>query len=178
MNITLNNGECAVVDDADFEVVHEVGFASGLIWRGTIADTTWAAKPRSHTTYAISRLGGTLELRLHRVVMNATADQMIDHINGNGLDCRRANLRIASAGENSANRKKSKNQSTSRYKGVALQKATRKWSAHIRIDGIKKHLGTYETEAEAAIAYNIAATQAFGEFAKLNEICELALSMS
>jgi hypothetical protein len=85
-----------------------------------------------------------------------------------------SNLRLADRQQNAANRcknKKYKNKPTSsQYKGVCWFKRDKKWLASIRIDNKNKHLGLFESEREAAAAYNQAAIDAFGDFAYLNEI--------
>ena len=125
----------------------------------------------SHKWYVNSRYvvrslpGGGKEL-LHRVIMNAKPDEIVDHINGNPLDNRRENLRIASGKQNQGNRKKSSGTS-SRYKGVSRQPNMR-WRAQIKIDGKQTSLGTYSTELEAAMAYDKKCIDTFGVFARIN----------
>ena len=125
----------------------------------------------SHTWYVNSRYvvrslpGGGKEL-LHRAIMQAKPDEIVDHINGDTLDNRRENLRIASGKQNQGNRRKAAGTS-SRYKGVCRQPNAR-WRAQIKIDGRQTSLGTYNTEIEAAMAYDRKALEVFGEFACLN----------
>lgn len=169
MELRLTTGEIAVIDDAEANRVHEVGFSCGLIWRGTIASMTWRGKKRRHTTYAVCTLAGALELRLHRVILDATAPQVIDHRDGNGLNCMRANLRTTGFSGNSQNRGKSSGKSST-FKGVSLHKQTGKWSAQIKMNRTKTHLGLFATEQEAAAAYDAASKELFGEFARPNAI--------
>jgi hypothetical protein len=92
---------------------------------------------------------------------------VVDHINGNGLDNRRENLRICSQALNCANAKKTKGK-TSRFKGVFWNRQSKKWCAQI---GNKKRnhiIGYFNSEARAAQAYNRKAKEFFGEFARLN----------
>lgn len=93
---------------------------------------------------------------------------LIDHINGDGRDNREANLRRASFSQNSQNRRKINRLCGSQYKGVWLDKKTRKWRVQICFGGRKKHLGYYSDEAEAARAYDAAALRYHGRFAKVN----------
>jgi hypothetical protein len=92
---------------------------------------------------------------------------LVDHANGNGLDNRRSNLRLATGTQNNANRRLASN-STSGFKGVNLYKRTGRWRAHIAIHRQQKHLGYFRTAEEAARAYDIAALALFGEFALIN----------
>lgn len=98
-----------------------------------------------------------------------TGYKMADHINGNGLDCRRSNMREAIGSQNNMNTKIYRN-NTSGYKGVTLVKDRKKWRARIQINNKYKSIGEYYNKDQAAIAYNIAALNYFGEFAKLNNV--------
>lgn len=96
---------------------------------------------------------------------------LVDHINGNGLDNRRSNLRLATAFQNLANM--AIRPHTSQYKGVSYYKhrtSYKKWVAEIRCNRKRVRLGAFESEIEAARAYNEAAKNLFGEFARLNPI--------
>lgn len=104
---------------------------------------------------------------LHRMLLNPCQGMVIDHINGNPSDCRKANLRISSQKQNSYNTRLSKNNRTG-YKGVSWDKCRKKYAACICINGETKHLGRYATKEEAADAYDRAASFYFGEFAFLN----------
>lgn len=166
--IYLQDGIIGTIDEADFEAIHTVEFTQGLLWTGRICDMAWRAKVKPHTQYVVCSLSSTIELRLHRVVMNAKQNQLIDHIDRNGLNNAKDNLRVASFVENSANRSKQSSETSSRYKGVSRQH--NKFCAAIRISGRKRHLGMFATEIEAAAAYNAAALSAWGDKAVLNAI--------
>lgn len=104
--------------------------------------------------------------RLHRLIMNVTDNKLVvDHMDGDTLNNRKENLRICTQGNNARNRSKTDRPLTSKYKGVFWNNA---WRAQIRVNYKKIHLGTFETEEAAAIAYNNSAIEHFGEFAKLN----------
>lgn len=92
-------------------------------------------------------------VRLHRFILNVEKGQIVDHINQNTFDNRKANLRIVNNSINSRNRKAKKN-SSSKYKGVYFRYDRNKWVAQIRINKKVKHLGIFETEIEAAKAYD------------------------
>ena len=91
----------------------------------------------------------------------------IDHINHNGLDNRRSNLRLATPAQNAANKRPIKG-AASRYKGVVWNKQIRRWAAGIKVDYQHRHLGYFRDEVSAAEAYDAAARESFGEFAYLN----------
>jgi hypothetical protein len=105
--------------------------------------------------------------RMHRYIIKAKDDEIVDHINNNKNDNRNCNLRIASAGLNAHNKTKSKNAS-SKYFGVSLRKNENKWRAQISIDGNQSSLGSFEKEIDAAKAYNKKAIELYKENANLN----------
>jgi len=95
---------------------------------------------------------------------------VVDHINGNTLDNRKQNLRICEQRFNAMNRGTRKPEGkTSRFKGVHLDKKSGLWVAAIRKDGHRTSLGYFDREIDAALAYNQAAPEYFGEFAQLND---------
>jgi len=113
--------------------------------------------------YARTQINGKT-IYLHKLIL--TEECNVDHINHNGLDNRRENLRYATQSQNMANRSMVIN--SSGYKSV--HKNGPSWSAHIKVKGKKIHLGTYITKEEAAYAYNKAALKHFGEFAYINAL--------
>lgn len=151
--IKLTNGGVALVDDEDYS--------------RAVSASNWRAHrtPRDGTTYVRStrRIGGRLVF-LHTFL---TGFEVTDHRNGDGLDCRRPNMRAATRSENARNRRRSvANQSG--FKGVRWHRQGRKWNARITVDGHEKSLGMYLSAEVAARAYDGAARAAFGEFAAVN----------
>lgn len=107
---------------------------------------------------------------LHRFIMKPNDSQQVDHKNGNGLDCRKSNLRVCSNSQNQMNKKMYKR---SGLKGVCFDKGMqrrKRYKAGISVNGKRVHLGYYESETSAANAYNNAANLYHGEFAQINQI--------
>jgi hypothetical protein len=111
-------------------------------------------------------------VKLHRFIVNAPEDFDVDHKNGNPLDNRKENLRVCTRSSNLQNASKyqRKGGTSSRYKGVSWHKAAKKWEAGLQVDGKRKWLGLFDLEIDAAKAYNEAASQYFGEFARINNL--------
>jgi hypothetical protein len=151
----LTQGKYALIDEADFDLVSQ---------------HKWQAKPHRRTVYAAAGLyenGRHRVIRMHRLILQAGDGQSVDHINGDGLDNRRANLRFATPSQNQHNRRGSAKASSS-YKGVFWHKGSRKWLAQITVNWKAIYLGLYADEMEAALAYDCAARELHGEFARLN----------
>ena len=108
---------------------------------------------------------------MHNLIIDCPKDKIIDHKNFNGLDNRKSNLRIATWQQNMQNRRTKKG--SSGFKGVFFSsdgKRRKRWSASLVIKHKNINLGRFLTKEEAALAYNEAAKQYFGEFAYLNQI--------
>jgi hypothetical protein len=137
----------------------------------------WSVKKCRHTSYVQTYVQSLLTnsdgkkaktLQMHRVLLPEV--KLIDHKDGNGLNNRRSNLRPATHLQNLANCRKIKRTTTSRYRGVSWHERAGKYFAQIRINGQKTSLGLFESEKDAALAYNAAALEQHGEFAKLNDV--------
>ena len=155
--VPLTQGMWAVVDAEDAEI------AGRRPWTSVAGYRTWYAGAMD------LRDGVRVALRLHREVMGLPVGdhRQVDHVNGNGLDNRRRNLRVATAGQNLAN-KASREGSLSKYKGVSPNRGRSKWVARITVDGRTTFLGTFDDETTAALAYDQAAIEAWGHFARPN----------
>lgn len=146
----------AFVDDEDFELVSESSWH--LIKNGC-----------GRTYYACTTLHGK-KVRMHRLILGASSNKEVDHKDGNGLNNQRNNIRLCSSQQNQANQRKHRD-SSSPYKGVCLKKdkpRTIPWCANITVLGKRIALGYFSTAKEAAIAYDKAALEYFGEFANFN----------
>lgn len=120
--------------------------------------------------YALAWVNGE-QVLMHRLIMDAPAGMVVDHINGDTLDNRRKNLRLATTAQNNRNRRPSKFHTlTSPYKGVSYHVASGLWAAQISVEKEVIWLGTFATQWEAAKAYNNAAVEHFGRWAQLNRI--------
>ena len=153
MRVPLTRGLHALVDKADYE---------------RVAAFKWSARPNNKTVYAQRAIllpdGRTSTQQMHTFITGSVG---VDHVNRNGLDNRRMNLRPATTSQNNANQG-IRRDNTSGFKGVSWEAANRRWHARIRSDGKLHSLGRYATREEAALAYDAAATEFFGEYAHLN----------
>ncbi len=152
--IPLTRGMEAVIDVVDLPLV---------------ADHQWFAdRVRDTDLYYAARMtvaDGTRRIaRMHNVI---TSGGPVDHRDGDGLNNRRANLRPYAGGSNQANARRPIS-NTSGYKGVVRTRNGRPWAAQIHVDREHIYLGRFDDPESAARAYDAAALQHFGEFARLN----------
>ncbi len=152
--IPLKNGYFAIIDLQDVEKAKEFGW---------ILDDT-------KDNWYVQTCTGTPRrtVRLHRFLLGVTKGLTVDHVDGNGLNNLRSNLRISTQTQNSRNRRKIKKK-TSKYKGVHVRD-NGKFRATIRVNRKLINIGTFTDEIEAAVAYNEYAKIYFGEFACLNQL--------
>lgn len=154
--IPLTQGQFALVDDKDFEYLNQF---------------KWQALKDKVTYYAVRSV--TLNKKqypvlMHRVILEIADPKMQgDHMDHNGLNNQRYNLRIVTRKQNIRNSTGNK-KSASIYKGVTYIKSSKKWCAQISINGKNKHLGVFTDEIEAAKKYDEMARLHYGEFAYLN----------
>lgn len=144
-------GKFAQVDDEDYD------FLMQWKWYGTYQ--------RTSTNYYVTRNSTKGASRMHILLIGKKEGLIIDHIDGNGLNNQKSNLRHCTITQNAHNRKNRRN-SKSKYKGVS--KYGKKWAARIMFNKKPIQIGTFEIEEDAALAYNKYAKKLFGEFAQLN----------
>ena len=151
--VALTKGKFALVDEDDFERVSEHS------WCADQGKSTWYAK-----TYKRDE-NGRHKLSLHRFIMNVTDSKCeIDHIDQNGLNCRKSNLRVV---DNSRNRMNTLAKSHNGYKGVT-KVSSGKFAAKIVAGSICTYLGRFNTAEEAARAYDAEARKVHGEHGRYN----------
>jgi hypothetical protein len=154
--IPLTQGKVALVDDEDYE------YLSQWKWWAMKNGKNWYAGRNSRTID-----GKRFNVYMHRVIMQAGPGQQIDHRDGNACNNTRSNLRFATHSQNQGNQRRN-SINTSSYKGVTWQKNDKKWVSKINKNKQRYHLGYFDDPIEAALAYDRAAKELHGEFARIN----------
>ncbi|MBI5643318.1 MAG: HNH endonuclease [Deltaproteobacteria bacterium] len=150
--IPLTKGHVAIVDEEDY---------------GRVSMMRWYAHSEGYAVNDGRKRGGSGMVLMHRFILNAPVGIDVDHVDGDGFDNRRVNLRMATRSQNNMNSRK-RDRCTSRFKGVSWGKRDRKWVAQIKKDGVHYNLGYFSEELLAAKAYDRAAKMMFKEYARLN----------
>jgi hypothetical protein len=157
IQIQLHKGSIAIIDEQDADLLQY----------------KWDELASCNKTYAKSaKYFGAKQVLMHRVILGRMLGhelvhkEIVDHIDGNGLNCTRGNLRLATGGQNAANSGLYKS-NTSGYRGVSFRKDINKWQAKIRVDQKLIHLGHFDTAELAYEAYKAKAISLWGEFTKL-----------
>lgn len=149
--IILSNGKVVLIDDDDF---------------ARVSQYNWHDDGRGR---AKAHINGR-QIKLSRFILSPPRDKDVDHKNGITLDNRKENLIVCSRGENICRRRKFKGPTTSKYKGVYFQSERKKWRAKVTFRGVVYHIGLFDSENDAARAYNTRALELHGEFALINLI--------
>lgn len=151
--IPLTLGKEAIIDANDVPIVDA--------WN-------WFAVPKSCGFYvqrSVRVNGKSKTIWLHREIMSAPSDRVVDHINGDALDNRRCNLRLVTQAENMRNQRL-RSDSTSGLKGAHWNKAAKRWSSEIRTKERRIFLGLFDTAEAAHQAYCQASAELHGEFGR------------
>ncbi|MGI0016337.1 MAG: hypothetical protein ACREBU_23195 [Nitrososphaera sp.] len=151
--IKLTKGKYAIVDDTDFNWLNQ--------WKWCVNNTGYAFR------FQYLGQGRRMVLLMHRMIMDTPKGMETDHINGNGFDNQRKNLRMCVREENMRNQKKQSRHTSSVFKGVCWDKKAKRWLASI-YHKRQISIGLFTNEVHAAMAYDIWAKDLFGEFARLN----------
>jgi hypothetical protein len=155
--IPLTQGQFAIVDDFDY------------LW---LSKWKWRALKTQREFYAVTwgrPHGAPYSLAMHAIILGTNGG---DHIDGNGLNNTRRNLRPSTTSQNGVNRRLNRN-SNSGFKGVTWRASRKHWRAVIKAHGRAMDIGTFKDPTEAAMAYDSAAIKLFGEFARTNAMLGL-----
>jgi len=154
--IKLTRDKWAIVDDEDYESLNQYK------WHAICVGGIYYAARKAKVD------GRWTSILMHRQITGAKKGESVDHIDHNGLNNRKScNLRICTHQQNLFNQRPQKNR-TSDLRGVNLYKPTNKYRARARLNDKDYHLGYFENEKEAGLAYDAFAKEHFGEFAYLN----------
>lgn len=155
--IKLTKGLVAIVDAEDYEYLQQ------WVW-SAVGDTRCKDKIYARGSRR-NELGERCTISMHRAVLRDAISEVIDHINHDGLDNRKVNLRPATHSENMRNRKRNVNKGSGLPKGVFYSNGCKnRFAAQVRKDGVLYRLGVFDTPEKAAAAYAAGAKKLFGEF--------------
>lgn len=160
--IPLTRGYVALVDQSDYQLVRQYTWHAAISSRGMVYASTHITTARLTSRHVF----------MHRMILGALKGEEVDHIDGNGCNNQRANLRVCTSSQNKWNQRPRAGSSS--FKGVMFCPRRKKWRGQIKFMSRGFHLGYFESEIEAARAYDAAASEHFGEFARLNFPAEAA----
>ena len=153
--IQLTQGQVAIVDDEDYKTLNKYK------WRASRDGNTFYAH-----RFTLGKHSNRKLLIMHRIIMNVPCGMVVDHIDMNGLNNQRKNLRICTNQQNRMHQGKQKN-NTSGFKGVSWNKKNKKWKADIHVNGERVYLGYFDSIEDAYRVYCEACKELHGEFAHL-----------
>jgi uncharacterized protein YueI len=157
--IPLTQNQEMLIDDDDYEYLNQFNWHCQVI-----GDLAYAARSKYNK---ITKK--CTNIYAHTAILGAQKYH-IDHIDGNGLNNQKSNLRAATPQQNSWNAKKSTSANcSSKYKGVSWHSKNKKWISQIMLDNKSIYLGSFDNEIIAALSYNDAAKKFYGEFARPNQ---------
>jgi hypothetical protein len=153
LSVPLTKGQYALVDFEDYELVRE---------------EKWYVCSKSSNTFYAERQEEGKTLSMGRLILDAEPGEIVDHINGNGLDNRKCNLRIVTKSQNGANMRLHKINSSG-FKGVHWDKKNKKWKVELMVDCKRIWVGRFNDLSQAIKAYNDTAKTYFGEYSRTHE---------
>lgn len=158
--IPLTQGRFTLVDDADYEQLNKQK------WYAHQSRNVWYVRSNS-----LPVNDKQLSILMHRVILGLQHGdgKQVDYIDGDGLNNQRSNLRICTNAQNQHNRRQ-KVTGQSRFKGVTRHRQSKRWIAQINRHSAQRYIGSFDTEEEAAEAYNEKARELHGEYAYLNDL--------
>jgi hypothetical protein len=159
--VPLTKGYSAIVDSSDYDRVAQHRWHAFVLKRSDGSLLVYAKRNTKLGECKASEY-------MHREILQPDAGQLVDHIDGNGLNNCRANLRHATRQENARNMHHRPAGQTSAFKGVYWYQRGKKWVAQITNGGKAIYLGRFVSEVEASAAYDAAAKELYGAFARLN----------
>ena len=157
--IELTRGYVALIDDEDYDRVSSFGRWQVTVKRGKLYAVRIVGRMKN-------KVRSSATTSMHRFIMNARpSDQEVDHIDGDGLNNTKANLRFASRIENCRNLPRARLNNRSGFRGVSWHKKAGKWMTYGKYDGKGVYLGLHESPESAARAFDEFARTHYGEFA-------------
>jgi hypothetical protein len=164
VTIELSKGYSTKIDLVDFPLI------SQRSWLAVYQKHSGYVYAQASTSTKINRKKVSINFRMSRYILNVTDPKIeVDHIDGDSLNNTRNNLRLCTKGQNMSNLRKIR-KSSSRFKGVTFSKSKNKWKSQMSHNDKNRHIGYFDSEIEAAIAFNWEALKWRGSFAKLNSI--------
>lgn len=151
----------------DIEAISKFPELTSRKWSPSMSRTLSDGSKLFYAVIKGSKNNKKYSILMHNLILQPSKGFVVDHIDHNGLNNMKSNIRLVSNTQNQYNRKQNRN-GTSKYKGVCLASRNKKYLAQIRFEGKTYYIGSFENEIEAAKAYDKKAKELFKEFAYLN----------